>query len=243
MAFVQRNHQVLNDIGTKYGYRILKNTKIVPVLTGSLNPLIDNKIGSEGEGEYLGQVVETLGHIGDKRAIPVLKKIGLPIAEFAIKEIIEADYFKLVVKSNKNVYHVGEDIAIDYELNNVNEKALIVNRKWFQPGDHSLVIQDMAGNEYRAIFTDKTPRQKSQYIALEARKSFVDKLKIVKNPNHNSSFDEWDYGIRVPGIYTITAKYNNYMDKVYDSNIKQFVYIDAWIGAVISDPITIEIVE
>ncbi len=236
--------RVLNEIGMKYGYKILKNTKIVPILTESLNPLVDNKIRSEGEGEYLHQLVETLGHIGDKRAIPVLKMLDQSIAKSAIKEILEADYLKLTITSNKGIYRRGEDIIIYYDLKNVtNEKALIINQKLHDPWKHSFAVHDVAGNKYRAIFSDKTPMRKNQYFVLESQKSFNDKLKITKNPNHNDRFDEWDYGIRAPGIYTITAEYENYIDRVYDSNLKQYVYIDAWIGTVFSDPITIKIVE
>lgn len=79
--------KVLNDIGTQYGYRILRGTKIVPILISNLQPLIDNNITSEGEGEYIGEVIEVLGHIGDKRAISTLKKINQPVAAYAIKEI------------------------------------------------------------------------------------------------------------------------------------------------------------
>ena len=82
-----KGSRLLYEIGQQYGYRTLRGTKIVPILIQNLQPLIENRITSEGQGEYIGQCIEVLGHIGDKRALTTLKKINQRIAVEAIKEI------------------------------------------------------------------------------------------------------------------------------------------------------------
>lgn len=80
--------RLLHEIGQQYGYQVLQGTKVVPVLVDVVQPLVDNAVESEGQGEYIGQVIEVLGHIGDERALPVLQKLeSHPIAKSAIKEI------------------------------------------------------------------------------------------------------------------------------------------------------------
>lgn len=79
--------RILNDIDVQYGYRILRGTKIVPILIKHLQPMIDDTITSEGEGEYICSVIEILGQIGDRRAIEPLKKIRQRGAIEAIKDI------------------------------------------------------------------------------------------------------------------------------------------------------------
>lgn len=82
-----KGSRLLYEIGQEYGYRTLRGTKIIPILIQNLQPLIENRITFEGQGEYIGQCIEVLGHIGDERALPALKKINQPIAVEAIKEI------------------------------------------------------------------------------------------------------------------------------------------------------------
>ncbi len=82
-----KGSRLLHEMGQQYGYKVLQGTKIVPILIQNLQPLLDNHITSEGQGEYIGQCIEVLGHIGDKRALSTLKKIDQPIAIDAIREI------------------------------------------------------------------------------------------------------------------------------------------------------------
>lgn len=83
-----KGSRLLYEIGQDYGYRILRGTKIVPILIEVVQPLVDNTISSEGQGEYIGEVIDALGHIGDERALPLLRRLEHhPIARKAIQEI------------------------------------------------------------------------------------------------------------------------------------------------------------
>lgn len=243
--------KVLHDIGVFYGYERLRGTKIVPILIETIKPcIIDGHIcaKSEGKGEYIGQVIETLGQIGDERAIPILKKVDQPIADSSIKEILEADFLTVIIKSDKKIYEVGEDIVINFTLINANnEKAVIVDRNWFDPGKYSLIIYNSKGEKFRPIYCDSTPQPLKDFFTLAPKESFSDQLKITKNPNQKTNIKmrmkitEWDYRIFSPDIYTIVATYENYTTRVYDTNVKKYTYIDAWIGTTKSNTVTVTV--
>ena len=140
---------------------------------------------------------------------------------------------QLTIKSDKQVYELGEQINIEVTLENVSKKEIIVCTKWF-PAMNIWFQVTSYGKEiesFRLLYKEQPPLVKEDYVTLKPTEKTKQEFSLLRY-----------VGIKKIGIYEIKVLYTN-SDKSYSTSALKYIPadIDAWTGRLASNTITIEI--
>ncbi len=185
----------------------------------------------------------------ERKIICLLLLLSFPLVCFAQDTTTKASPsypLQLTIKSDKQVYGVGEFIYISYQLTNIGKEDIAIVRPFSEGGTidpatfaGSLIVK-REGDEDS---TEVVPLSDISWtglgtILLKKGESYNMKVNIVKIEGRG--LEDMPYStqfyLQQDGKYTITGKYDT--DKYRESTISK-----DWKGTLTSNTITIEVVE
>lgn len=151
-----------------------------------------------------------------------------------IGDSLAADNLEILIATDKPVYEIGEPIDFSYTLKNTSTQALLVNTLPISLLTGLLTILSPEGQPLVSLAERKTVAQlkPENVVQLAPGASYevrVDLLKFFPEPYPMTN----PHDFSVPGIYTLTAKYENQVQTLGSDAL--------WTGTVISKPIAVRI--
>ncbi len=138
---------------------------------------------------------------------------------------------QLTIKSDKEVYEVGEKFVFSGQIKNISEQDIFI-----YPLEISLTITfdviDSRGNKIDVAvpIIDLWPPKKDDFALLKSAK-FLPKTFKAYIPIESMK----------PDLYTITVKYNIWQKGYYENG--KFINLDAWTGTLTSNTVTVKVIE
>lgn len=149
------------------------------------------------------------------------------------------------IKSDKEVYELGEKICLQLEITNNSPLPVVFNSRCYYT---YLEVKDPFGNilfakEKKIIFP---PPKEADFITILSGQSWSSNFesispyedKIGRFPSLSGA-----YNFNNPGKYIIKAIYKNNYKTSFDVKTGDKKFFDAWVGTIISNSISIEIVK
>jgi len=146
------------------------------------------------------------------------------------------DGLQLTIKSDREVYKVGEEIKIELILENISEEEIVVCTVWLPSLNMEFkVTRDGEKIEPIVIIYELAPLKREDYVKLKPGENIIKSFDISKYVPIDKS-----------GNYNIKVSYNNWYNWYYDESEGELgdkISIDAWTGTLTSNSITIEVID